>query len=40
MATITPKTSDKSLNQLAPLSGGRLDEKLLAKVAKHLAAIE
>ena len=34
------KFKDKSLNQLAPLSGGRLDDKLLAKVAKHLAAIE
>ena len=40
----TDKNLDKfksnSLNQLAPLSGGRLDEKLLAKVGKHLAAIE
>lgn len=34
------KFKDKSLAQLAPLSGGRLDEKLLARVARHLAAIE
>lgn len=34
------KFKDKSLNQLAPLSGGRLTPALLEKVGKHLAAIE
>jgi hypothetical protein len=33
------KFEGKSLNQLAPLSGGRLSPELLEKVGKHLAAI-